>query len=306
MFETVRVAAISFAPRKFDLAANADRLERDFRSAAAHGAQLAVAPEGALEGYVVMPIIEGAAPAARMRDVAVSVAGAEIRRFRELAHELRMCLAFGLAERIGDDVFNCAIFIDHTGKLCGKYHKMQLAEGYTSRWWFNRLGARSRAIATPFGKCGFLICNDRWNPDIARIPVLDGARFLLAPSYGSRAKEQDAAVLARARENGVPIVEANVGVTMVVSKGEVVARERKVNAITVGEIEIPATATAANRDQHEQRFLRWRKREMSQRYRAGVERRRDKATAGAGGAELQHDATGRLVQSGSRSHYRVG
>ena len=49
---------------------------------------------------------------------------------------------------------------------------MQLAAGYHESSWFNRLGARSRAFATPFGKCGVLICNDRWNPDLARIPVL--------------------------------------------------------------------------------------------------------------------------------------
>ena len=68
---------------------------------------------------------------------------------------------------------------------------MQLAERSHESWWFNRLGARSRAFATPFGKCDVLICNDRWNPEIARIPVLEGARYLLIPSYGSRARAQD-------------------------------------------------------------------------------------------------------------------
>lgn len=51
--QNVRVAAISFVPKKFDLASNADRLERSFRKAAAGGAKVAVAPEGALDGYVV-------------------------------------------------------------------------------------------------------------------------------------------------------------------------------------------------------------------------------------------------------------
>ena len=58
---SVRVAAVSFVPQKFDLQGNADRLERAFRLAAKGGTKLAVAPEGALDGYVVNEIISGAA-----------------------------------------------------------------------------------------------------------------------------------------------------------------------------------------------------------------------------------------------------
>ena len=129
MFTPVRVAACSFRPREFDPAANAERLEALFRRAAAAGAQLAVAPEGALDGYVVMPIIEGAAPAERMRKAAVSIRGPEVERFRGLATELGMCLAFGVAERRGGDVYNCALYLDADGRIRGKYRKLQFAEG---------------------------------------------------------------------------------------------------------------------------------------------------------------------------------
>ena len=271
MFQTLEVAAISFVPEKFGLEANCDRLEDTFRKAAAGGAQLALAPEGVLEGYVVNEIIAGNEPAARMSDVAVTLNGPVIRRFRDLAKELEICLAFGCAEKVGRNVFNCAVFIDPKGRLCGKYHKMQLAEGSHPSWWYNRLGKNSRAFNTPFGRCGFLICNDRWNADIARIPVLDGARFLLIPSFGSCSKSQDHAVLARARENGVPIVEANVGVTLVVSKGEIVALSRKKTQILFSTIEIPAPPAVSNRDAHERSFLRWRKKEMPIRYARKVE-----------------------------------
>ena len=81
-------------------------------------------------------------------------------------------------------------------------------------------------------------------------------------------------MLARARENGVPIVEANVGVTLIVSKGEVVACERRVDAVTVATIEIPAAPSTANRDRQEQKFLRWRDKEMTQRYERGEAARR--------------------------------
>lgn len=268
MFLEVKVAAVSFEPRGFDVEWNVEKMEELFRAAAEEGALLAVAPEGAVEGCVVpKQIIQCKVPSDRIFDVAVTMDGPVIRRFRNLARELKMCLAFGCAERIGDEVYNCTVFIDDNGKLCGKYHKMQFAEGYHPSWWFNRLGKKSRAIETPFGRCGFMICNDRWNPALARILVLDGAQFLLIPAFGSRGKHQDEAVLARARENGVPIVEANVGVTLIISKGEIVESCRETETVTVGTIAIPAAPSARNRDAQERAFLRWRVPEMQKRYR---------------------------------------
>jgi len=158
---TVRVAAISLETVKFDLVGNTAHLEAAFREAAAGGAKIAVAPEGVLEGYVVNEIIAGEVDAERMRQVAVTIDSPTIGRFQALAREFEMCLVFGFAEQIGADVFNCAVFIDQQGHICGKYHKMQLAEGYDADWWFNRLGAASRAFDTPYGRCGVLICNDR-------------------------------------------------------------------------------------------------------------------------------------------------
>ena len=161
---SVRVAAVSFVPKKFDLRGNADRLEREFRLAKKGGAKIAAAPEGALDGYVVNEIIAGEVPAKKMNEVAVPIDDPIIQRFQKLARELEMCLVFGFAERIDDDVFNSAVFIGHDGKILGKYHKMLFAEGYDPAWWFNRLGSRSRAFDTPYGRCGLMICNDRWNP----------------------------------------------------------------------------------------------------------------------------------------------
>lgn len=266
MFREVKVAAISFVPKRFDLAGNADRLEAKFREAARRGAQLALGPEGVLEGYVTNEIVYERQPSERMLDVAITTRHPLFRRFRVLARELRMCLAFGFAERRDDGVYNCAAFLDHRGRLCGKYYKMQLAEGYHASWWYNRLGTSSRTFDTPFGRCGVMICNDRWNADLARIAALDGAQYLLIPSYGSTSDHQDAAVLARARENGLPIVEANVGVTLIISKGEIVKVSRKKTAVTIGTIAIPAAPSARTRDAQERAFLAWRRQEMPKRY----------------------------------------
>ena len=264
---TVRVASISFEPVKFDLAGNANKLEEWFRKAARGGAKIAVAPEGALEGYVVNQIIAGDAAAERMRDVAITIDSPTIQRFQSLARELEMCLVFGFAERINEDAFNCGVFIDGQGRIRGKYHKMQFAEGYHDTWWFNRLGQQSRAFDTPYGRCGILICNDRWNPQLAKIPSQDGAQFLVIPSFGSTNKTQDEAVLARGVENGLPVIEANVGVSLIVDHNQIVAVDRHREGVTFAEITIPdaRAVDVAGRDQTEAAFLEWRKAEMPRR-----------------------------------------
>ena len=98
---TVRVASISYVPTKFDLRGNVVRLEAAFREAAEGGAKIAVAPEGALDGYVVNEIIAGEVREDSMSAVAIPIDGPVIRKFQSLARELEMCLVFGFAERIG-------------------------------------------------------------------------------------------------------------------------------------------------------------------------------------------------------------
>ena len=272
MVTSFKATAISFKPKKWDKAHNADRIEALFRQATAHGPDLIVTTEGALEGYVVMDVIEDPNRATDMLEVAEPIDGPYIHRFRRLAQELRTCLCFGFAERIGNDVFNATVFIDGKGDICGKYHKTQLAEGAHSSWRFNRVGRTLKAFDTPVGRVGVLICNDRWNPMIARTLVLDGAQLLLITSYGSKKREQNAAVLARARENGVPIVEANVGMNLIVSKGEIVAYQWGNDQITTATIEVPAMPSTAAARAYEEEYLGLQGPEMERRYRETMKR----------------------------------
>jgi N-carbamoylputrescine amidase len=237
MFARRRVAAVSFRPKRWDKAANADRLEGFFRAAARKGAELIVAPEGALEGYVISDVTWNRERVDAFLDLAEPIDGPYIARFRKLARELGVCLCFGFAERVGRDSFNSAVFIDDTGRVCGTYRKV--TETTHRTWNFARQGTRVRAFDTPWGRAGMLICSDRWMPLLARTLVLDGARFLLIPTYGSTEHGQTKAVLARSRENGVPIVQANVGMVQVISKGEIVTHQRGMNRITYGHIDIP-------------------------------------------------------------------
>jgi predicted amidohydrolase len=116
-----------------------------------------------------------------------------------------------------------------------------------------------------------MICNDRWNPDVARTQVMDGAQILLIPAYGSRRRHQNEAVIARARENGVPIVEANVGVNLIVSKGEVVAYAWGNDRISLAEIEAPLPPSSKRARSMEEAFLTWQEPEMQRRHEKTVE-----------------------------------
>ena len=272
MYESVEVAAISFRPTKWDKDGNADRMEELFVRAAQGNPRLILTTEGALEGYVVMDVVEGRASADAMLDLAEPIDGPYIRRFQKLARTLKTCLAFGFAERIGDEAYNCALFLDRQGEICGRHHKVQLAEGTHSSWRFNRVGKRLRAFDTPIGRAGFVICNDRWNPQIVRALVLDGARVILIPSYGDKTKRQNQAVLARARENGVPIVEANVGMNLIISKGEICAYQWGNDQITYGVVDVPAAPGEASARQAEQDYFTEQTPEMERRYLSTLER----------------------------------
>jgi len=273
VFNAVKVAAISLKPTKWDKAGNADKMEAFFVAAAREEPQVILATEGALEGYVVMDVVEGRAPPEALLEIAEPIDGPFVRRFQRLAKTLHTSLCFGFAERVApDQVYNCALFVDDDGEICGKYHKVQLAEGTHPSWFFNRVGGTIRAFDTPIGRAGILICNDRWNPLIAHTLVLDGARVLLIPSYGTKTRNQNEAVLAPARENGVPIVEANVGMNLIISKGEIVAYKWGNDQITTGTIEIPEPPAPEAARRSEQAYLRQQGPEMQRRYEKTVAR----------------------------------
>ena len=272
MYTSVKAAALSIRPKKWDKPANADKLEAYVREASKDSPDLVVAPEGFLEGYVVMHVIEEPERAADMLDLAEPIDGPYIHRFRELSKALGICLCMGFAERIGDEVYNSAIFIDNDGEISGKYHKTQFAEGTHPDWYFNRIGKTIRAFDTPFGRAGILICNDRWNPMIARTLVLDGAQYILIPSMGAKSRAQNQNVVARARENGVPIVEANVGMNLIVSKGEIVAYKWGVDKITTAVIEVPDAPSESTARESEKHYLEYQQPEMERRYRKTVKR----------------------------------
>lgn len=279
MYHSIVASALSIKPTKWDKAQNADKLEAFIREAARERPDVIVAPEGFLEGYVVMEVVRDPSKAEAMHALAEPLDGPYIQRFQSVARSLKRNICFGFAERRDDGIYNCAAFIGSDGELCGTYRKTQLSEGTHPSWDFNRVGRRLRGIDTPIGRVGVLICNDRWNAHIARTQVMDGAQLLLIPSFGSRKRAQNEAVMARARENSVPVVEAAVGVNLIISKGEVVAYTWGVDRITTARIEIPSWPAPALADDMEHAYLAGQDAEMLRRHRHMMEELRQDAAA---------------------------
>ena len=91
----------------------------------------------------------------------------------------------------------------------------------------------------------------------------------------------------------ITLVATNVGVTLIVNKGEIVALSRRVTEITCATIEVPAPASERNRNTHERAFLQWRKTEMQQRYQQGEAKR---ARSGRHNPDaVSHDQKGRMI-----------
>ena len=279
MYRTIRASAISFKPAKWDRDGNADKMEAFFVEASRDDPDLIVTTEGALEGYVINDVLERPELEERVYEVAEPIDGPYVRRFQALAKKLKTCLVFGFAELVGSSVYNTAVFIDHRGQISGKYHKTQFAEGTVDSCRFNCVGKTLRAFDTPVGRVGIVICNDRWNPMITRTLVLDGARLILIPSYGSKNRNQNETVLARARENGVPIVNANVGMNLIVSKGEIVAYKWGNDEITTADIEVPAAPSTEAARAYEAEYMALQGPEMERRYGETLKRLRGEDNA---------------------------
>ena len=112
MYRAVKAAAVNFKPWSWHVDWNCSALERYVRCAATRGAELVVAPENCIDGAVTNACIYRPELRERALGVALTVNSGPVRRFRDLARELGICLVFGFAERVnGRDMCNAAVFL---------------------------------------------------------------------------------------------------------------------------------------------------------------------------------------------------
>lgn len=198
---TTTIAAVQFAPRLGQTAANTDRVAGLIESLSREGISLAVFPECSLSGY---HLARDAAEVA-----AVEIPGPETRRLSDLADRFRMTLVVGLLERTPAGLYNAAVVL-RPGQAIVTYRKTHLPQMGVDRF-CQQGGGPYRPIDTPIGPIGVLICYDLRFPEPARLLALGGATLLAVPTnWPTTASDYpDFLLRARASENRLPIVAAD-------------------------------------------------------------------------------------------------
>ena len=233
------VAALSLTPEPWNKSANLAKLERYARQAAAQGAQVIVAPEGYLEGYVGN---QNRTPDLTQERYAAQAAedlnGALLTRIRGLAKELNVYLMLGFAEKREGKVFNTAVLFSPRGEVASRYSKSHTMNDEP----FNTKGAAFPVTQTEHGQWGTLICFDRQVPETARLLALQGADTIFVPAWGGYGEMNDIMMRVRAYENGVNLAFVHPKRALLIdASGKIIAQSQgEHDQITFGRFEVSA------------------------------------------------------------------
>lgn len=189
-----------------DIAANSSKIIALTQSAAAQGAELVVFPEMAITGYPAEDLL--------FKEVFQQAA---MQAAQDIAHRLKDCPAAALVGGYwvedGGIRRNCALLI-YEGRI--QHHQYKHCLPNYGVFDEKRLFTKGDA-PQPFSwrghQLGILICEDLWQPSLAKSLAQGGAQLILSLNaspfeVGKQALRRDMAQRA-ARESGVPIVYCN-------------------------------------------------------------------------------------------------
>lgn len=170
---TVRVAAAQASPVLLDLDGTLARLDQWTARAAAAGARLVAFPESWIPGYPVwLDLSPGAAlwghrgareVFARLLANAVEIPGPAADRIGEIARSRGVTLVVGVHERAGRSLYNAVVTWGPDGRLLNRHRKLMPTHGERLVWGLGD-GTGLRAVDTPAGRVGALICWEHWMP----------------------------------------------------------------------------------------------------------------------------------------------
>lgn len=218
------VAALSLTPEPWAKEANLAKFERYARKAAAQGAQVIVAPEGYLEGYVGNDKRTADLKQERYAaEAAEELNGPLLNRVRALAKELRVYLMLGFAEKRDGKVYNSAVMFSPDGAVASHYSKSHTMNDEP----FNTKGVSFPVTKTTYGQWGTLICFDRQVPETARLLALQGADTIFVPAWGGYGEMNDLMMRVRAYENGVNLAFVHPKRALLIdSAGNIIAQSK--------------------------------------------------------------------------------
>lgn len=213
MMNQVTVAAVQmYCDRSRE--ENIEAAERKVREAAAAGAQIVLLPELFETRYFCQERNYDFYSLAR-----TAKEDPAVRRFRQVAAELKTVLPVSFFEREGNVTYNSVAVIDADGRVLGVYRKTHIPDDhfYQEKFYFTPGNTGFRVWDTAYGKIGVGICWDQWFPEAARCMALMGAQLLFYPTaIGSEPIIQCDSMLhwrrcmqGHAAANVVPVIAAN-------------------------------------------------------------------------------------------------
>ena len=185
---TVRVAAVQASYVLMNCDATLDRVAELTAKAAADHAQLVVFPEVFVPGTPIWidtrPIWDGDHDWYRLLvENAVVIPGPATERIGKIARENEVWLVVGVEEREphGATIYNTVLYFSPDGQLVERHRKL-VPTGAERTVWGMGDGSTLRAVSTPFGQIGGLICWENYMP-LARFHMYaKGVSVWLAPT----------------------------------------------------------------------------------------------------------------------------
>ena len=197
----MRVAAIQFAPRLYDLTANRRRIAELAERAFCGGALLAVLPEMATSGYCLYDRADAL-------QVAEPVPGPTTGLLREICRRHGTVAVLGLPEvdQMSGVLFNTLAVVGPQG-LIGKYRKLH---SYVSEpLWAMDGNLGPVVLDTPAGRIGLVDCMDVEYPELGRTLQLLGAELIAFAANWPSQPLPSPVWWAMARDLSLPLVAAN-------------------------------------------------------------------------------------------------
>ncbi len=201
---TIRIALAQLIAPLGHIQGNLETILEAYDRAEEAGADLVVTPELALLGFGAGDIY--------FDKVQQNLEALE--RIREASRTRRAWIAVGFVERDTHGFLYNAVALVGEGEIHGVHRKVQLVNYrlFDEKRYFRR-GSRFEVFSTPFGRVGFLICEDAWFSEPARILAFRGAELLVVPSASpyDRGKPEiwEDFLRVRVLDNQLPVVFVN-------------------------------------------------------------------------------------------------
>lgn len=178
----------------FDTAATVAKAETLMAEAAARGAQVLVFPEAFIGGYpkgadfhifIGARTPEGRQDFLKYYEAAVALDGPEIARLAQAAgaHKLYVCV--GIIERDGGTLYCTAVYLGPEGTVLGHHRKLMPTALERLVWGYGD-GSTLKAVDTPFGRLGAVICWENYMPALRMAMYQQRVALYCAPTADDR------------------------------------------------------------------------------------------------------------------------